>query len=40
MKGGPHIIALICDMENKNDELALLLGATIRRLQAIQEREF
>lgn len=39
MKGGPHIIALICDMENKNDELALLLGAALRRLQAIQERE-
>ena len=39
MKGGPHVIALLCDIENKNDELALLLGATIRRVQAIREKD-
>lgn len=37
MKGGPHIIALICDNENKNDELMLLMGATLDRLNALNK---
>lgn len=37
MKGGPHVIALICDIENKNDELMLLMGATLERLNALNK---
>lgn len=36
MKGGPHQIAVICQMDNKKDELALLMEATFTRLDAIQ----
>lgn len=37
MKGSPHIIALICDQENKNDELMLLMSATLDRLNALNK---
>ena len=36
MKGGAHQIAIVCEIDNKTDELALLMGATIDRLNAIQ----
>lgn len=36
IKGGVHQIAAICDIENKTDELVLLMGATFDRLKAIQ----
>lgn len=36
MKGGPHQIAIVCEMDNKVDELSLLMGATLERLNAIQ----
>lgn len=32
MKGGPHQIVLICKMDNKSDELSLLLDATLDRI--------
>ena len=37
MKGGAHQIAIICDIDNKTDELGLLMDATIERLKAIQK---
>lgn len=36
MKGKPHQIALICQMDNKVEELSLLMEATLERLKAIQ----
>ena len=36
-KGGPHQIVMICQLENKMDELSLLLEATLRRVAALQE---
>lgn len=37
MKGGPHQIAFLCRLENKEDELSLLLEATLRRVVSLQE---
>lgn len=37
MKGGPHQIAIICEIDNKTDELSLLMGATLERLKAINK---
>ena len=37
MKGRPHQIAIICEMDNKTDELVLLMGATLERLKAINK---
>lgn len=39
MKGGPHQIALICEMDGKTDELALLMEAVFTRLSALQKKE-
>lgn len=36
IKGGPHQIAMICEMENKTDELALLIEATLTRMNALK----
>lgn len=36
-KGGPHIIATICHLDNKDDELALLMEATLTRFSSIQK---
>ncbi len=36
IKGGPHQIAILCDMNNQNDELAILLEAILRRLGTIE----
>lgn len=32
IKGGPHQIALICHLENKTDELSILIEAIMRRM--------
>ena len=37
MKGGSHQIAIMCEIDDKIDELSLLMGATIERLNAIQK---
>lgn len=37
IKGGPHQIAAICQLDNKNDELALLMEATLTRLASLRE---
>lgn len=37
VKGAPHQIAIICEIDNKTDELALLMGATLERLKTIQK---
>lgn len=37
MKGGPHQIALICELDKKTDELALLMEATLTRINALRE---
>lgn len=37
IKGGPHQIAVICDLEKKTDELALLMEATLTRINALRE---
>lgn len=37
MKGAPHQIAIACKIDNKIDELSLLMGATLERLKAIQK---
>lgn len=37
VKGGPHQIVILCQLENKQDELSLLLEATLRRVVALQE---
>ena len=34
IKGGAHQIAIICDMDKKTDELALLMEATLTRINA------
>lgn len=39
IKGGPHQIVLICDLEKKVDELALLMEATLTRMKTLQEDE-
>lgn len=39
VKGGPHQIAVICEMDNKIDELSLLMEATLTRLAALQGTE-
>lgn len=36
IKGGPHQIAMICEMENRTDELALLMEATLVRMNALK----
>lgn len=36
IKGGPHQIAMVCQLDNKNDELALLMEATLTRLTALR----
>lgn len=36
MKGGVHQIAIVCEIDNKTDELELLMSATIDRLNAIK----
>ena len=37
IKGGPHQIALFCEIDDKIDELSLLMGATLERLKAINK---
>ena len=37
MKGGPHQLALFCDLNNQTDELALLVEAVLRRLQNLKD---
>ncbi|MCL2026694.1 MAG: hypothetical protein FWG92_07825 [Leptospirales bacterium] len=37
IKGGPHQIAIICELEKKTDELALLMEATLTRMNALQK---
>lgn len=37
LKEGPHQIAIICQMDNKKDDLSLLMEATLTRLVAIQK---
>lgn len=37
MKGGPHQLALFCELNNQTDELALLLEAVLRRLQNLKD---
>lgn len=37
MKGAPHQIAIICEIDNKVDELSLLMDATLERLKVIQK---
>lgn len=37
MKGGPHQLALFCELNNQTDELALLVEAVLRRLQNLKD---
>lgn len=37
IKGGPHQIALFCEIDDKIDELSLLMGATLEILKAINK---
>ena len=37
IKGSPHQIALICQMDKKTDELALLMEATLKRINVLGE---
>ena len=39
IKGGPHQIVVICEIENKTDELSLLLEATLNRMLALNNKE-
>ncbi len=39
MKGAPHQIVLLADIEGKTEELSLLVGATMRRLQKSSSSE-
>lgn len=36
MKGGPHQLAMWCDINNQTDELAILVEAVMRRLQNLE----
>ncbi|WP_337017674.1 toll/interleukin-1 receptor domain-containing protein [Oceanobacillus massiliensis] len=40
IKGGPHQIALLCDIHNKNNELSLLVESIGRRLNSISDSSF
>lgn len=35
IKGGPHQIALLCHIENKTDELSILIEAIMRRMNSL-----
>lgn len=37
VKGGPHQIAMVCQLDNKTDELALLMEATLTRIAALKD---
>lgn len=39
IKGGPHQIVILADIEGKTVELSLLVGATMRRLQKLSSSE-
>ena len=36
MKGGPHQLVLLCELNNQTDELALLVEAVLRRLKILK----
>ena len=36
IKGGPHQIAMVCQLDNKTDELALLMEATLTRIAKLK----